>query len=251
MESCIYSGSLSHRRHAPVNHDFEYPLFMLYLDLDELPTLFDRNLLWSAKRPALAWFRRADHLGSSDVPLADAVRALVESRLHRRVEGPIRLLTHLRYLGYGFNPVSFYYCYDAVGEQVAAIVAEINNTPWGEQHCYVVDGLRRDAFDKEFHVSPFLEMEQRYHWRFTTPTHRLAVHMENHTDEGKIFEATLRLRREPMTARSLNTKLVTYPLMTAQVVFRIYWQAFQLWWKKCPYVAHPATRSSMEGAELR
>lgn len=251
MESCIYVGSLRHRRHAPVDHAFEYPLFMLYLDLDELPTLFDGNPLWSAKRPALAWFRRADHLGSNDEPLADAVRELVESRLHRPVKGPIRLLTHLRYLGYGFNPVSFYYCYDAAGEHVDAIVAEINNTPWGEQHCYVVEGLRRDGFAKEFHVSPFMEMEQRYNWRFSTPAETLAVHMENHTDEGKIFDATLRLRREPITAGSLNTKLVTYPLMTAQVIARIYWQAFKLWWKKCPYVPHPLTRSAIEGAELR
>ncbi len=251
MESCIYVGSLSHRRRAPVDHAFEYPLFMMYLDLDELPSLFDRNPLWSAKRPTLAWFRRADHLGSNDVPLGDAVRALVESRLHRRVEGPIRLLTHLRYLGYGFNPVSFFYCYDAAGEHVDAIVAEINNTPWGEQHCYVVEGLRRDSFEKQFHVSPFMDMQQRYNWRFSTPADTLAVHMENHTADGKIFDATLRLRREPITARSLNTKLVTYPLMTAQVVAGIYWQAFKLWWKKCPYVAHPATGSSIEGAKLR
>lgn len=251
MESCIYLGSLRHRRHTPVSHDFEYPLFMLYLDLDELPALFDGNPLWSAKRPTLAWFRRADHLGASDEPLAHAVRALVATHLHRRVEGPIRLLTHLRYLGYGFNPVSFYYCYDASGERVDAIVAEINNTPWGEQHCYVVDGLRRDSFEKEFHVSPFMNMEQRYSWRFSAPGDTLAVHMENHADEGKIFDATLSLRREPMTTRSLNAKLVAYPLMTARVVAGIYWQAFKLWWKKCPYVAHPSVVASAERAELR
>jgi hypothetical protein len=251
MESCIYVGFLRHRRRAPLDHAFEYPLFMMYLDLDELPTLFDGNPLWSSTRPSLAWFRRADHLGAKEVPLADAVRNLVESRLRRRAEGPVRLLTHLRYLGYGFNPVSFYYCFDADGERVDAIVAEINNTPWGEQHCYVVDGLRRDGFAKQFHVSPFMEMDQRYNWRFTTPADTLAVHMENHTEEGKIFDATLRLHREPITARSLNTKLVTYPLMTAQVIAQIYWQAFKLWWKKCPRFAHPPIRSAGEGVELR
>ena len=163
------------------------------------------------------------------------MRDLVESCIGRRPRGPVRLLTHLRYLGYGFNPVSFYYCYDAHGESVDAIVAEINNTPWGEQYCYVVEGLRDD---------------QRYKWRFTEPGDRLAVHMENHTGGGKIFDATLQLRHEPITAWSLNTKLVTYPLMTAQVVARIYWQAFRLWWKKAPFYPHPMHRSPMDEVEL-
>ena len=251
MNSCIYVGSLRHRRFAPVEHAFDYPLFMMFLDLDELPTVFDRYPLWSARRPAVAWFRRADHLGPADEPLAESVRAHVASSIGRRPEGPIRLLTHMRYLGYGFNPVSFYYCYDAEDRHVDAVVAEINNTPWGEQHAYVIDGLQRRDFAKDFHVSPFMDMKQTYSWRFLEPGDKLSVHMENEEDGAKIFDATLHLRREPMTGRALNGMLLKFPAMTAQVIGRIYWQALKLWWKRCPFFSHPAHRGTLKGAQLR
>ena len=129
MHSAIYHGSLRHRRFAPRPHVFGYPLFMVYLDLAELDTVFKGHWLWSTRRAAPARFVRADHLGDPAQPLDQAVRDLVESRGGQRPLGPIRLLTHLRYFGYAFNPVSFYYCFDAAGERVECIVAEVNNTP--------------------------------------------------------------------------------------------------------------------------
>ena len=141
--SCLYEGSVRHRRHGTPRDELHYRMFMVYLDLDELPECFDGRLLWSARRPALAWFRRADHLGDPRTPLAEAVRELVAERTGTRPEGPIRLLTHLRYFGHCFNPVSFYYCYDATGEQLSAVVAHVTNTPWGERHSYVLPVARR------------------------------------------------------------------------------------------------------------
>ena len=115
-------------------------------------------------------------------------------------DGPVRLLTHPRHFGYGFNPVNFYYCFDATDQAPrVAIVAEINNTPWGERHCYVLpqsanrgtpDRLQFE-FDKDFHVSPFMPMDMEYDWRFTRPDDALAVHMENRRDGRKVFDATL------------------------------------------------------------
>ena len=162
-ESCLYVGSVRHRRHTPRAHAFRYPLFLAYLDLAELDTVFRGRWLWSARRFALAWFRRRDHLGSPAMPLDQAVRDLVERHSGRRPQGPIRLLTHLRYFGYCFNPVSFYYCFDAQGEQVETVVAEVNNTPWGERHCYVLDGEPRLRYrtSKAMHVSPFMPMDAR------------------------------------------------------------------------------------------
>ena len=138
IKSCIYEGEVRHRRFSPVRHEFRNRLFLMYVDLEELPTLFRHRLLWSTGRPNVASFRRGDHLGPADQPLADAVRELVTVRTGHRPTGAIRLLTHFRYFGFAMNPISLYYCFGDE-EQVEAVVAEVTNTPWGEQHCYVLD----------------------------------------------------------------------------------------------------------------
>jgi DUF1365 family protein len=251
VNSCVYTGTVRHRRLKPVGNAFRYSLFMLYLDLDELPRVFDGRWLWSSNRPALAWFRRADYLGDPDAPLDQSVRDLVERRTRKRPAGPIRLLTHLRFFGYVMNPVSFYYCYDRTGTTVETIVAEITNTPWGERHAYVLAAApgggraaQRFRFPKEFHVSPFMPMEQQYDWRFSAPGERLVVHMENLERRGKLFDATLALKREPLNGRSLAAALALHPWMTAKVAAGIYWQALRLFLKRAPFHAHPATRKS-------
>jgi uncharacterized protein len=131
LASSIYEGYVRHRRFQPVVNQFRYGVFLMYLDLAELPTLFKGRLLWSGDRVHLAYFRRRDHLGDPQVPLDRAVRDLVAEKTGIRPVGPIRLLTHLRYFGYCFNPASFYYCHDASADRVEAIVVQIHNTPWG------------------------------------------------------------------------------------------------------------------------
>lgn len=247
MKSCVYEGTVRHRRTAPVHHAFRYRIFMMYLDLAELPNLFRGRYLWSAHRPNLAWFSQADHLGNLLFPLDRNVRDLVELKTGRRPAGPIRLLTHLRYFGYGFNPVSVYFCFDPLDQHVETIVAEVSNTPWGEQHCYVLgealdEGIgrrHRYRFDKQFHVSPFMGMEVEYDWRFGTPGAGLAMHMENLHDGMRFFDATMALRRKEITGASLARVLVQYPMMTLRVIVAIHWQALRLWLKRCPFVPHP------------
>lgn len=249
MESCIYEGTVRHRRFTPVENAFRYSLFMMYLDLDELPTLFDKWWLWSNEGRGLARFRRRDHLKEIDrgLDLATAVRDLVEQRTEQRPSGPIRLLTHLEYFRYRFNPVSFYFVYDADGDEVETIIAEINNTPWGEQYCYVLsaaeaqwqgDTLRFDLA-KQFHISPFMGMDTDYAWAFTSPNSKLGVHMENHRAGAKYFDASMSLKRTEISTGSLARVLAQYPLMTGKVIAAIYWQALKLWWKRCPYYPHP------------
>jgi len=246
MHSCLFEGRVSHVRAAPVRHAFGYGLFMAYLDLAELDEVFAGRWLWSTSRPALARFRRADHLGDSGVPLDTAVRALVEHETGERPAGPIRLLTQLAYSGYCFNPVSFYYCFDAAGERVATIVAEVNNTPWGERHCYVLDarGGAGLAFTprKALHVSPFMPMDVSYDWRFTEPGERLGVAMSCDRAGRRVFDATLALRRREIDGAALARVLLRYPLPTAAVIAAIHWQALKLWLKGSPVHAHPGKR---------
>ncbi len=253
MNSAIYEGMVRHRRFSPVAHSFTYRLFMMYLDLEEQPTVFNDRWLWSVDRSNVASFKRTDHFGDPAIPLDQSIRQLVEDRTGRRPSGPIRLLTHLRYFGYVFNPVSFYFCYNQSGGHVDTIVAEITNTPWGERHCYVLGpddnraGGRKKRYqvDKAFHISPFIDMDITYDWRFTEPTSRLAIHMENLREGHPFFDATMKLERREISGSNLARVLMQYPLMTAKVIGAIHWQALKLWGKGVPFYAHPNKRKEL------
>lgn len=239
MKSCLYEGRVHHRRWDEVEHAFRFPLFMIYLDLEELTTLFHGRWLWSTSRPALARFRREDHIGDPGVPLDTAVRDLVQERRGRRPRGPIRLLTHLRHFGYIFNPVSFYYCFESDGRTLEALVAAVTNTPWQDRHCYVIGG-DGERGRKEFHVSPFQGMDAFYRWRIFEPGDSLRLGIESHRRDGaRLFDATLAMRRVEISGRSLVRALLRYPLMTVQVSAGIYWQAWRLHRKGAPRFPHP------------
>jgi uncharacterized protein len=254
MNSALFTGWIQHRRFGPGRNAFRYPLFMTWLDLAELPQVFDRRWFWSARRPAPVWFRRADYLadpisGSTDAPLDVAVRNLVQLRTGTRPGGPIRLLTHLRFFGCSFNPVSFYYLFDASDTRVETIVAEITNTPWKERHAYVLPvntATRRTArawhfsFAKQFHVSPFMPMDMRYDWTFGAPGDALQVQMENHRQGRMTFDATLKLRRQEITGASLSRALLRFPFSSLRVIALIYWQALKLLLKRARIHSHPA-----------
>lgn len=254
MNSCLYAGTLAHTRLVPVAHAFQYSLFMVCLDLAELERVFAGRWLWSVERFNWATFRRGDHLRRPG-PLDAAVRATVREQLGFAPAGPIRILTHLRYCGYCFNPISVYYCYAPDGAALEAIVAEVHNTPWGEEYARALDARRgpndRNAYrfeiDKEFHVSPFMPSDLHYVWSFTAPEEKVTARMELFREGKPVFEVTLDLLRRPLDGRSMARALLHWPWMTARVIAAIYWQALKLKCKGVPVFSHPAQPTVKEG----
>jgi len=239
IESGLFVGTLRHRRFTPVSHAFTYPLFMALLDIDRVAELMNRSRLTSHNGWNWASFDDRDHLGDPDRPLrarlvADAARHGIELPA-----GPIFLLTHLRYLGYCFNPVSFFYCFDQT-ERLQLVLAEVSNT-FGGRHNY---WLRPDpaartfraAAAKALYVSPFMPADLDYTFAFTPPTNRLVAHMETSQAGVVGFDATLALERRPWNATEIRRVLVRYPAMTAKVMAQIHWEALKLWWKGVPVV---------------
>jgi DUF1365 family protein len=230
-----------------VANRFRYSLFFLYLDLAELDQVFAGRWFWSLERKNWASFRRSDYFRSSALPLHHAVRDEVQRQLDFRPAGPVRLLTHLRYLGYCFNPISIYYCFARDGRTLEAILVEIHNTPWGEEYLRAFDtrnlqdegGWHRFRLDKEFHVSPFMPMDIEYDWRFTEPGEELAVQMISLREGREIFNASLHLQQQPLNGANLARVLLRWPIMTTKVVAAIYWQALRLKIKGVTFCPHP------------
>ncbi len=247
MNSALYEGTVAHGRNHDVDHRFTIPLYMLYLDLSEIPELFDNFPGWTANRPGLVRFDRSDHLGSDPESLQNSVRGRVADEIGRRPEGPIRLLTQLRHFGYCFNPVSFYYCFDRNDDRLETIIAEVHNTPWNEEHVYVLDrhsGQENDGrlhfrFDKEFHVSPFLPMETYYEMSVSRPGENLSVSIDSHRKDQRIFHASMEMQRKPFTPINAYWQMLKYPAVSLQVIGRIYFEALRLWWKGARFHSHP------------
>jgi len=243
--TALYRGRVAHARVAPTAHAFSYATYMLALDLDDLES--QRWLpIFGIERAALLSFRRIDYRGDPSRPLKATIQDDVERELGFRPDGPIVLLAHVRALGFVFNPVSFYYCHDASGSLVA-IVAEITNTPWRGRHAYVLparNGRVEMSFDKRFHVSPFMRMEQRYAWSFSPLDDEVTITMSNQDAGARIFSAKLVLRRAPMTRLGLLRTALAVPFVGLKVLGGIYWNAFLLFVKGTPRFAHPREESS-------
>jgi DUF1365 family protein len=245
MQTGIYIGKLRHRRFQPVLHEFSYPLFMVLLDIDRIPSLMEVSPFAAYNRFAWASFCERDHFGDPSVPLRERLRADAAAEGITLPEGPIYLLTHLRYFGYNFNPISFFYCCDPQGE-IEVILAEVNST-FGETRNYWLHAMNRlesqnslrYRVPKALHVSPFMKMELDYTFVFTSPDENLVAHMNTLDDGNTFFDATLELSRRPWTARALHSALARHPFVTLKVIAAIHWDALKLYLKKVPVFTKP------------
>lgn len=246
MHSQVALGSITHHRYAPRLHHFKYRLSMLYLELDEASDAFRCHPLWSWNRRNLACILRDDHLRHPAKDLHEAVRSVICDFSGIRPTGPISLLTQPRYWGYCINPISVYFVWSEDRSRLEWLLLEVNNTPWDEQHPYV---LQIDAevgqpisldFAKHLHVSPFMEMDLNYRLRFLlSEKQTLSFCLENWKQQDRIFSAALNLTFAPLSRRNLSQLLFTYPFMSLKVAAAIYWQALKLKLKGTPYIARP------------
>jgi len=244
-EPALYTGKLRHRRFRPTPHQFTYSLFMVLLDIDAIPQTMARSRFSSYNRFNWASFHEADHFGDPAQSLRQRLTHDAAQQGIRLPDGPILLLTHLRYLGYCFNPISFFFCYEKAGGK-PIVMAEVNST-FGESRNYWLgdwnafgDGESlRFRCPKTMHVSPFMAMNLDYEFVVTEPAERLIAHM-NTLDNGQgFFDATLTLDRRPWTAGTLTSALLRHPAMTAKVIAAIHWEALRLWAKRVPVFTHP------------
>lgn len=251
--SALYEGTVSHRRLSPSPHRFRTGVYYLLLNLDELGDLAERVRPFGVNTRAVTSFDDRDHFEPSNEPVRAKLERWLSDRGIDLPGGPVLLLTNLRVFGYVFNPVSYFYCCDPDGV-VQFIVAEVNNT-FGETYCYLLDDLAplgsravRSRREKVFHVSPYMEISGvDYDWIFTAPEERLNVHIDEFRGGEKFFDATLSLRRRPLTSRTLTSALLRYPHVTLRTITLIHWQALRLWLKGAPFHKKPAPPSGALG----
>ena len=244
--SCLYAGTVMHRRLRPFRHQFRYGVYSLFVDLDELPELAGRTRLLAIDRPGLLSFQQRDH-GAGDV---GGLRAWAEALLRQNgvdiAGGSVRLLYFQRVLGYVFNPLSVFFCEDA-GGRLAALIYQVNNT-FGDRHFYLYPvptdapsaGPMRHACEKAFYVSPFIGMRSTYHFHTRLPDDRLALAIRQTVPEGGQLVATLSGRRRELRDGVLARLALSVPVAGIQVLAAIHWQALKLWLKGARYHPRPS-----------
>ncbi|MFC3033800.1 DUF1365 domain-containing protein [Pseudoalteromonas fenneropenaei] len=238
MNSQLAIGDVYHHRFEHTDHKFRYPLYMMWLDLDELTEINDIHPCLGDKRRHLLRFVAADYLKDYEGDLKSRALSAYQAAGGAKSVSKVFSLCQGRCFGLYFSPVNFYFYQNAQGE-FTDLLAEVSNTPWRENHLYLVPLDKKVNLKKAFHVSPFMDLNMDYHWQVKVSDDKLLVQITNQRGDEKVFHATLRLKRTTLSKASVTALLRQFPAMTWRIVSGIYWQALKLWLRKVPFVAHP------------
>jgi DUF1365 family protein len=243
--AALYFGAVMHARLKPRGHRFSYRVMSLLIDLDRLDAADRQSRLFGVNRAALYSFNESDH-GERD---GSRLRLYAQRRAAERgidlTGGRVLLLCYPRLLGFTFNPLSVYFCYRADGG-LALIIYEVRNT-FGDIHAYVLpvqpgeisDAGIRQQQDKLFHVSPFIEMAMRYHFRVSPPGDHVKLRILETDCDGPLLSATFNGQRRSLNTAGLLRSFCALPLVTLKIVAAIHWEGLRLWLKGAQLVPHP------------
>ncbi len=242
MNSAFYLGKVRHRRFEPKNHEFNYPIYLTALDLDEIEHIEKKHWWFSTSGFAPLKFQRKNYLPEGTSNLKNAV---IDKA--KKLGGDISnidqviMLGNLTCFGIYFSPVNFFFCYEKGSAKY--LLAEVRNTPWNERHCYLVNLDNPTPNKKSFHVSPFMDLNMEYRWQVREPEKFTRVHIENWRN-SLLFDATFAAKRYEFSKSSVTKVLLQWPFMTVSILKGIYWQALKLILKGIRYVQHPVKSKS-------
>lgn len=256
MKASFCSGTVVHNRLTPTPHRFTYKMSWCLFDLDSIDELFQQSKAWSINRFNIVSIRNKDYINAQPGSIKSKVSAFIKTQTNKEFSGKVFLFTHPRYLGFGFNSVNFYFCYE--DNEIMYILSEINNTPWKQKHVYIHDIKDSEShqkinsteyifnFQKEFHISPFVDMSIDYLWKFNINPNKFRVQMQLNKQNMTIMNVGLNTTFTPILKNDLFKWTLKKPFQALKMYTGIYWQAFKLWAKKVPFFSNQKTTTTRE-----